>query len=382
VATSERVLTTMSSAAVTQHSSPHVGWSTTRNTVWRTVLADMATIVIAVSLVITISFRGLSSFQSQYSLLTVTVYALAAITILGFTGAYPRRCTPLNIAATEGLVKGACCLLVLMVIGGLTSRAVPGFPAFVIGASIGLLVLLRREVSIGWVAGNGARSWPTRQGLHSNTGATTGTLDDFDGSRVGALQEWVESPSGYWLKRTIDLTAAFILAFAAAPFLLVVAVLIKADSSGPVFVRQRRIGRYGTPFSMWKFRSMHQGVARYERSPVSTTDIRLTRVGRVIRRLSIDEVPQLLNVIQGDMSLVGPRPEMPFIVEQYGPFERLRLNAIPGITGLWQISPARAMPIHKNIELDLYYIQHRNMFLDIAILLRTATAVIRGIGAA
>jgi lipopolysaccharide/colanic/teichoic acid biosynthesis glycosyltransferase len=132
---------------------------------------------------------------------------------------------------------------------------------------------------------------------------------------------------------------------------------------------------------MWKFRSMYSGVPRYARSPVSDTDPRLTRLGRALRRMSIDELPQLLNVLKGDMSLVGPRPEMPFIVRKYRPRERLRLNAVPGITGLWQISPARAMPIHQNLYLDLFYIENRNIFLDLAILLRTVTAVVRGIGA-
>jgi lipopolysaccharide/colanic/teichoic acid biosynthesis glycosyltransferase len=187
--------------------------------------------------------------------------------------------------------------------------------------------------------------------------------------------------AGDLLKRAIDLVAAAILLALATPLFACVAVLIKIDSRGPVFVRQRRIGRCGVPFLMWKFRSMYPSAARYERSPVSDADPRLTRFGRALRRLSIDELPQLLNVIRGDMSLVGPRPEMPFIVAKYGPRERLRLNATPGITGLWQISPARAMPIHTNLVFDLFYIENRNLFLDIAILLRTITAVVRGIGA-
>jgi lipopolysaccharide/colanic/teichoic acid biosynthesis glycosyltransferase len=108
----------------------------------------------------------------------------------------------------------------------------------------------------------------------------------------------------------------------------------------------------------------------------------LTSLGRALRRFSIDEIPQLINVLMGDMSLVGPRPEMPFIVKTYDARQRLRLHARPGITGLWQVSPARARPIHESVELDLYYIQNRNIFLDLAILLRTVTAVVRGIGAA
>jgi lipopolysaccharide/colanic/teichoic acid biosynthesis glycosyltransferase len=132
---------------------------------------------------------------------------------------------------------------------------------------------------------------------------------------------------------------------------------------------------------MWKFRSMYVDVARYARSPVCDSDPRLTRLGRGLRRLSIDELPQLLNVLKGDMSLVGPRPEMPFIVRDYTAFERLRLNATPGITGLWQISPARALPIHQHLELDLFYIEHRSFFLDTAIMLRTIAAIVRGVGA-
>jgi lipopolysaccharide/colanic/teichoic acid biosynthesis glycosyltransferase len=187
-----------------------------------------------------------------------------------------------------------------------------------------------------------------------------------------------ESP----LKRGVDVILSCILTIALLPALVVVALLIKFDSSGPIIFRQKRIGRDGVPFELWKFRSMHEDVPPYERSPMSSLDPRLTRVGRVLRRLSVDEFPQLLNVLRGEMSLVGPRPEMPYIVEKYGALERQRLRAKPGITGLWQISPARAKPIHENVEYDLFYIEHRSILLDCTILLRTVAAVIRGIGAA
>jgi len=127
---------------------------------------------------------------------------------------------------------------------------------------------------------------------------------------------------------------------------------------------------------------MHVCCPPYQRSPIDDSDPRLTRVGRVLRRLSIDEVPQLLNVLKGEMSLVGPRPEMPFIVQNYGLLERQRLCVKPGITGLWQISSARAHPIHENIEYDLFYIEHQSLRMDLSILLRTVAAVIRGVGAA
>jgi lipopolysaccharide/colanic/teichoic acid biosynthesis glycosyltransferase len=183
------------------------------------------------------------------------------------------------------------------------------------------------------------------------------------------------------LKRGLDVVGSVILTIFLSPLFLLAAVLIKLDSKGPVIFRQKRIGKDGVAFDMWKFRSMRADVAAYERSPTTTDDPRLTNVGRVLRRLSVDEFPQLINVLKGDMSLVGPRPEMPFIVEKYGALERQRLRVKPGITGLWQISPARAMPIHENVEYDLFYIENRSIAMDCSILLRTVGAVIRGIGA-
>jgi len=162
---------------------------------------------------------------------------------------------------------------------------------------------------------------------------------------------------------------------------VLVAILIKLDSPGPVLFRHHRIGRDGKCFTLWKFRSMRTDAPKYGISPHSTADGRLTRIGRLIRRLSIDELPQLINVLRGEMSLVGPRPEMPFIVDGYRPFERKRLAAKPGLTGLWQISPARAFPIHDNLQYDLHYIGNQNLLLDCAIILRTIAAVVRGIGA-
>jgi lipopolysaccharide/colanic/teichoic acid biosynthesis glycosyltransferase len=165
------------------------------------------------------------------------------------------------------------------------------------------------------------------------------------------------------------------------PLFVLVAILIKMDSPGPVFFRHRRVGKDGDHFVLWKFRSMRTDVPEYEPSPRSVADDRLTRIGRLIRRMSVDEMPQLINVLKGEMSLVGPRPEMPFIVARYHPVECKRLIARPGITGLWQISPARAFPIHENIQYDLHYIRNQNFFLDCTIILRTIAAVIHGVGA-
>ena len=183
------------------------------------------------------------------------------------------------------------------------------------------------------------------------------------------------------VKRGCDVIGSLFLLVMLFPLFVLVAILIKMDSPGPIFFRHYRVGRDGNPFVLWKFRSMRTDVPEYEASPRSVADDRLTRVGRLIRRLSFDEMPQLINVIKGEMSLVGPRPEMPFIVARYHPVECERLIARPGITGLWQISPARAFPIHENLQYDLHYIRNQNFLLDCAIVLRTIAAVIRGVGA-
>jgi exopolysaccharide biosynthesis polyprenyl glycosylphosphotransferase len=185
-------------------------------------------------------------------------------------------------------------------------------------------------------------------------------------------------PIGSFVKRALDVLLSTSLLIVLSPLLLLLSALVAVDSPGPIFFRHQRIGKHGRAFAMWKFRSMNTNAPVYERSPRDDSDPRLTRIGRIIRRFSLDELPQLWNVIKGDMSLVGPRPEMPFIVDQYGPLERLRLQALPGMTGLWQISPARAMPIHAHMEFDLYYIAKQSFFLDLAILFRTFSAVFRG----
>jgi lipopolysaccharide/colanic/teichoic acid biosynthesis glycosyltransferase len=183
------------------------------------------------------------------------------------------------------------------------------------------------------------------------------------------------------IKRSCDVVGSLFFLIMLFPLGLMVAILIKFDSSGPVLFRHHRIGLNGKHFVLWKFRSMRTDVPKYGISPQSTADERLTCIGRLIRRLSIDELPQLINVLRGDMSLVGPRPEMPFIVDGYRPFERDRLAIRPGLTGLWQISPARPFPIHDNLQYDLHYINNQNLLLDCTIILRTIVAVVRGIGA-
>ena len=181
-------------------------------------------------------------------------------------------------------------------------------------------------------------------------------------------------------KRALDAIFSLCLIVLLAPILLLVALLVKLSSRGPVIFVQDRVGLNGELFPLYKFRSMKTDAPKYEHSPSMPRDPRITGFGRFLRRTSLDELPQLFNVLRGDMSLVGPRPEMPFIVAKYGPVERGRLSVRPGITGLWQISHARNAPIHDNIDYDLFYIEHQNLFLDCAILLSTIAAVVRGTG--
>jgi lipopolysaccharide/colanic/teichoic acid biosynthesis glycosyltransferase len=206
-------------------------------------------------------------------------------------------------------------------------------------------------------------------------------LSKLDANAIPISYDGVQACLGAVLKRSVDCIAAILLLVLFSPLLVTLAILIKLDSKGPALFRHSRVGKGGKAFEMWKFRSMRLDARRYERSPISSKDTRLTFVGRIIRRVSLDEMPQLLNVLKGEMSLVGPRPEMAFIVEQYSHVERRRLLAKPGITGLWQISACRAEPIHHNPQYDLYYIQHQNILLDLAIMIRTISAVIRGMGA-
>jgi exopolysaccharide biosynthesis polyprenyl glycosylphosphotransferase len=179
-------------------------------------------------------------------------------------------------------------------------------------------------------------------------------------------------------KRTSDVIVSSLLLLLLAPLCFLIAILIWLDSRGPIFFVQKRVGRNGEFFDMYKFRSMHTTAPRYAFSPTQSCDTRITPIGRFLRRTSLDELPQLVNVFLGNMSLVGPRPEMPFIVRRYNSRQRQRLQVIPGITGLWQLSADRSFPIHENVQHDLSYIQNRTFFMDIAILVHTPLRALRG----
>jgi lipopolysaccharide/colanic/teichoic acid biosynthesis glycosyltransferase len=177
-------------------------------------------------------------------------------------------------------------------------------------------------------------------------------------------------------KRMIDIGGAVIgLVLMALPMLIVaVAILVSGE---PVLFRQTRVGEHGRPFTMYKFRTMSARADPYSTKPQLSAP-QVTRVGRILRSSGLDEVPQLWNVLRGQMSLVGPRPEMPFIVRTYGALERLRLAARPGITGLWQVSTVRLEPIHEGLEYDLFYMAHQRIALDLWILYRTPMVLLFG----
>ncbi|MCG2784728.1 MAG: sugar transferase [Anaerolineae bacterium] len=193
-------------------------------------------------------------------------------------------------------------------------------------------------------------------------------------------------------KRIFDLVGALALLALLWPFLMLIGLLIRRDSRGPALFRQVRIGEHGQPFMMYKFRTMihdaeslrHLVEHQDENGNMlhkSPTDPRVTRLGQFLRRTSIDELPQLLNVLKGDMSLVGPRPELPHIVQNYQPWQHARLSVPPGITGWWQVNGRSDKPMHLHTEDDIYYVQNCSIWLDIQILLKTVLVVILRRGA-
>jgi lipopolysaccharide/colanic/teichoic acid biosynthesis glycosyltransferase len=166
-----------------------------------------------------------------------------------------------------------------------------------------------------------------------------------------------------------------------APFVLVAAIAIKLTSRGPVIYRQRRIGRAGTPFEVYKLRTMRLGADPVGvGTPVLASDPRVTSVGRVLRRFSLDEVPNLVNVLRGDMAVVGPRPTLEAQVDLYTPRQRRRLEVKPGLTGWAQVNGRAGIPWAERIELDVWYVDHRSLGLDLRIFGRTLRQLLTGRG--
>ncbi|MGI6295719.1 MAG: sugar transferase [Armatimonadota bacterium] len=208
----------------------------------------------------------------------------------------------------------------------------------------------------------------------------------------------------YKSKRVLDLVTASLALLVAAPLAAVISLLIKLSSPGPVLFRQMRVGRDGKQFMFYKFRSMRVNnddsehreyiklfiegneeeiKKRYpgEKIYKLTGDDRITLIGKFLRRTSLDELPQLLNVFKGEMSMVGPRPHLPYEVELYQDWHRRRLEGLPGITGWWQIHGRSRVPFQKAIEMDIWYLEHQSLILDVRIMCRTITKTIVGRGA-
>jgi exopolysaccharide biosynthesis polyprenyl glycosylphosphotransferase len=192
-------------------------------------------------------------------------------------------------------------------------------------------------------------------------------------------------------KRVFDLVVGTISLVIASPLLLIASILIFLEDRGEVIYRQKRVGENGRDFTVYKFRTMiknaEQNKSNIERLDENGNilykfkdDPRITQIGKILRRTSVDELPQLINVLKGDMSIVGPRPELPFLVERYQPWQRKRFSVPPGITGWWQVIGRSDRPMHLHTEDDLYYIQNYSIWLDIEILIRTLWVVVMGKG--
>jgi exopolysaccharide biosynthesis polyprenyl glycosylphosphotransferase len=223
---------------------------------------------------------------------------------------------------------------------------------------------------------------------------TLGTVevDDLAGIPLIGLRETALRGFNLAIKRAVDIAVAGAALVASAPVMLLVALAVKLDSPGPVFFPQPRVGTKGRVFRVYKVRSMYQDAEKRLASLQQNNeaggvifkmrdDPRRTRVGRIVRRLSLDEVPQFWNVLVGDMSLVGPRPPMPHEVEQYDEWHKRRLEVTPGLTGLWQVSGRSDLPFDEMVMLDLYYIESWSLGLDVKIILQTIPAVLTMRGA-
>jgi lipopolysaccharide/colanic/teichoic acid biosynthesis glycosyltransferase len=183
------------------------------------------------------------------------------------------------------------------------------------------------------------------------------------------------------IRRTVDVVVSALALAVSAPLLAIAAIAIRLESPGPVIYRQRRSGLHGREFDVLKLRTMVDGAEHMGAGlAVNANDARITRAGALLRRTSLDELPNLVNVLRGDMSLIGPRPTLPVQVAQYSERQRGRLALKPGITGWAQVNGRASLPWPERIELDLYYVEHRSPALDARILWRTLTMVLGGAG--
>ncbi len=209
-------------------------------------------------------------------------------------------------------------------------------------------------------------------------------VEDLNGIPLLRLRESPLDGPARAVKRVMDIALAALGLALAGPLMALIGLLIKLDSPGPALIRQQRVGENGRLFEMLKFRTMRadaQHNAEHGLPHKRRDDPRVTRLGRFLRRYSLDELPQLINVLKGEMSLVGPRPELPWLVDRYETWQRRRFAVPPGMTGWWQVNGRSDRPMHLHVEDDLYYIRHYSLWLDMLILLKTVPAVLSGRGA-
>jgi exopolysaccharide biosynthesis polyprenyl glycosylphosphotransferase len=225
--------------------------------------------------------------------------------------------------------------------------------------------------------------------LLRNANTSVDTVDKFP---LLNISQGPDDAFKLWVKRAVDIFVTVVLLVLLLPFLPIVALVIWLDSTGPVFFIQERVGYNSRQFKLVKFRTMVVNAEEMKSSLMEQNEMdgpvfkigndpRITRVGSILRKFSIDELPQLINVLKGDMSLVGPRPPTPDEVQQYSWKQRRRLSVRPGITGLWQVEGRNSVPFEHWVELDLHYIDHWTLGLDFRILLRTVSAVLSRKGA-
>ncbi|MCX6344115.1 MAG: sugar transferase [Armatimonadetes bacterium] len=243
----------------------------------------------------------------------------------------------------------------------------------------------------------------TKEDLERGSGmATEQSAIDADGSAAQIYQ--VRQIKVYRSKRVIDFIIASIGLLLAAPFAAIIALLIRVSGPGPAVFKQTRIGKDGKEFSFFKFRSMRvgcddsshrqymklfiegdeEGLDKFQSGRKIyklTGDDRVTAIGKFLRRTSLDELPQLLNVLRGEMSIVGPRPHIPYEVNMYKEWHRRRLKGNPGITGWWQIHGRSRVTFDESVKMDIWYLEHQSVILDIRIMMRTITKAIVGRGA-
>lgn len=217
-------------------------------------------------------------------------------------------------------------------------------------------------------------------------------VKDVGGIPLITLAKVTYTPLNLGAKFLFDIFSALILSILFSPFFLVMGIIIKLESKGPVFYKQERLGKNGKLFLLYKFRTMVKDADKMlsdveklneAKGPIFKirNDPRITRMGRFLRKFSLDELPQLFNVLKGEMSIVGPRPPLPKEVEEYEPWQMERLNVTPGITGLWQISGRSDLPFDEMVKLDLYYIENWSIGYDLKILAKTIRAVLTTKGA-